>query len=93
MSRPADRPDAPGELERLRDLVGPTESSYAELRDQLDAARAAVRDAELENGRLRGRITEMELELHRARQDQFHLQRVALAPVRRVVHAVRRLRR
>lgn len=93
MSSPAERPDASEELDRLRALVGPTESSYVELRDQLAAAQDAVRAAEAENGRLRGRITELELDLHRARQDQFHLQRLALSPVRRVVHAARRLRR
>ena len=85
--------DRRSELDRLRELVGPDEQSYADLRDELAHARDAVRDAEAEAGRLRGMITEMRLELHRARQDQFHLQRVALRPVSGVIGRLRRLRR
>lgn len=81
------------EIDRLRALVGPNEQSYAELRDEIDRAQEAVRDAELDAGRLRGTITEMRLELHRARQDQFHLQRVVLRPASWVVGRFQRFRR
>ena len=80
---PADGPhvEAPtDEIERLRELVGPSEASYRELRAELDNARDAVKAAEAENGRLRGELTELRVDLHRARQDQYHVWRVALRP-------------
>lgn len=85
--------DVTAELERLRALVGPNEQSYDDLRAELARASDAVKEAEAEAGRLRGTITAMQLELHRARQDQFHLQRVALRPVSALVARLRRLRR
>ena len=81
------------ELDRLRALVGPDERTYEDLCADLAAARDAVKSAETEAGCLRGTITEMNVELHRARQDQFHLQRVALRPVAGVVRRLRRARR
>ena len=63
------------ELERLRELVGPSETSYIALRDDRDAAARLARDAELEAGRLRGHIVELSTQLSRARQDQDLLQR------------------
>ena len=57
------------EVARLRALVGPSEKSYEDLekgaRDSLDVARAA----ELEVGRSRARITELENEVRRWRRD------------------------
>lgn len=85
--------DGPSELARMRALVGPNEQSYEDLSRELAQASDAVKEAEAEAGRLRGRITEMQLELHRARQDQFHLQRVALRPAAAIVARLRRLRR
>jgi chromosome segregation ATPase len=64
-----------GELERLRWLVGPSEQAYADLRADVDGARAAAREAAAEAGRLRGELAEMRVELARARQDQDTLQR------------------
>ncbi len=97
MPSDGDRSDAAAglraEVERLQALVGPNEQSYADLRTELAGASAAVREMEAEMGRLRGTITEMQVELHRARQDQFHLQRVALRPFTGAVGRLRRLRR
>lgn len=84
--------DLRADVDRLRAMIGPDEQLYDDLRDELARARDAVRDAEAEAGRLRGTITEMRLDLHRARQDQFHLQRVALRPVSGLVGRLRRLR-
>ncbi len=63
------------ELERLRQLVGPSETGYAELRNDRDAAQRVAREAEAETGRLRGHIVELSAQLSRARQDQDLLQR------------------
>jgi predicted nucleic acid-binding Zn-ribbon protein len=72
------------EIERLRDLVGPDERGFRDLRADLDAAREAARDAEAQAGRLRGTIAEMQVQLVRARQDQERFQR--LLDARRSVH-------
>ena len=78
-----DGPEAPeAELERLRALVGPNESSYADLVDQLAAARDANRDAELRAGEFRGQLTQLRSELQRARQDQYHISRLVVRPFR-----------
>jgi len=69
-------PETPSdELERLRRLVGPSERSYEDLRDDVAGAREAAREALAETGRLRGELAEMRVELARARQDQDTLQR------------------
>lgn len=79
----ADRVDVmAAELERLRALVGPLEESYEDLRVELAEARQAVRIAELDAGRLRGELTAMSVDLHRARQDQYHVRRLLLRPLR-----------
>ena len=79
------------ELERLRELVGPSETSYAELRTDRDAARAVARDAEAEAGRLRGQIVEMSAQLSRARQDQDLLQRqIEMTGLERLADRVQR---
>lgn len=81
------------EIERLRDLVGPSEQSYEALRLELFAARDAVRGAEAEVGTLKGTIAELEVALVRARQDQDHFQRILFdtlrAGRRRVGRAIR----
>ncbi len=63
------------EVEHLRELVGPSETSYQQLRRDRDEAQRVARDALAEVGELRGRITEMSVQLSRARQDQDLLQR------------------
>lgn len=63
------------ELERLRELVGPSEAGYRQLAADLDAAVAQTRTAELEAGELRGRLAEMSVQLARARQDQDTMER------------------
>ncbi len=67
--------DDEAELERLRRLVGPSEIGYRELRDDVIAASTEAKSAVLESGRLRGELTEMSVQLARARQDQDMLQR------------------
>lgn len=82
---------ADSELERLRELVGPSETSYVALRADRDAAQEAARSAELEAGRLRGHIVELSTQLSRARQDQDLLQRqIEMTGVERLVDRVQR---
>lgn len=70
------------EIDRLRDLVGPSEQSYTDLRQELLAARDAVRGAEAALGSLRGRIVELETGLVRAQQDQAHFQELVYNALR-----------
>lgn len=101
---PADTPDVAAtglddtdalraEVDRLRDLVGPSEQSYVDLRRELLAAQDAVRGAQAEVGNLKGHVTELYVELERARQDQDHFQRIVLDTFRagrqRVGRAIR----
>ncbi len=85
-------PAEPGdELERLRALVGPSEVAYEALRADRDAAQQITRRAMAETGELRGRLTEMSVQLSRARQDQeILLRRADMAPWRRVLDRGRR---
>ena len=79
------------EVDRLRSLVGPSETAYASLRADRDAAQAAAKSAMAESGQLRGRIEEMSVQLSRARQDQDLLQRrAAMTPLKRAIDSVRR---
>ena len=64
------------EVERLRQLVGPSESSYDDVRQDLLAARDVAKGAEAAAGVLRGQVAELEVALARARQDQDHFQRM-----------------
>lgn len=64
------------EVARLRELVGPSESSYDDLRQDLLAAADVAKGAEAAAGVLRGRVVELEVALARARQDQDHFQRM-----------------
>lgn len=82
------------EVDRLRDLVGPTEVSYADLRRDLAAASDLLRAAETANGSLRGRVVELEFELDRARNRQERFVPAVLHRLRtRVGRAARITRR
>ncbi len=78
--------DDPGalraEIDRLRELVGPSEQSYADLRHELLAARDAVRGAEAALGGLRGQVAELNVALARAQQDQEHFQQIVYNTLR-----------
>lgn len=87
----SDMPDASSEIERLRELIGPSERSYAALLRDRDEAIEVARRAEVEAGRLRGDITEMSVQLSRARQDQeVLLVQSEMTTVRRLIDRVRR---
>ena len=58
------------EVARLRELVGPNEQSYVQLKMDVWAARDAVIGAEAESGILRGRIKTLDAELVRALREQ-----------------------
>ncbi len=80
---PGDDVDAlRAEVERLREIVGPSEEHYLELRHELLAARDAVRGAEAVAGNLRGRVVEMEAAVVRAQQDQEHFQQIVYNSLR-----------
>ena len=64
------------DVARLRGLVGPSELSYDDLRQDLLAARDVAKGAEAAAGVLRGQVAELEVALARARQDQDHFQRM-----------------
>ncbi len=70
------------EIDRLRDLVGPSEQSYADLHQDLLAARDVAKGAEAAEGSYRGRLIELEVALARARQDQDHFQRIVFDTLR-----------
>jgi predicted nucleic acid-binding Zn-ribbon protein len=57
------------ELERLRSLVGPSEKSYEDLKADARNARDAARRAELEAGRTRATIIQLENEVRRWQRD------------------------
>ena len=57
------------EVERLRALVGPSEKSYAELKADARDAREAARRAELEVGRSRATIVELQNDVRRWQRD------------------------
>lgn len=70
------------EVDRLRELVGPSEARYLDLRQDLLAARDAAKGAEAVAGVQRGRVAELEVALARARQDQAQFQRLVLDHLR-----------
>ncbi|NND73416.1 MAG: hypothetical protein HKN44_00255 [Ilumatobacter sp.] len=75
---------ARGELERLRQLVGPSETSYAALLTDREQAAHVAREALAETGELRGRVVELGVQLARARQDQdLLLRRAEMRPLQR----------
>ncbi|CAB4345863.1 unannotated protein [freshwater metagenome] len=57
------------EVSRLRALVGPSEKTYEDLTRDALTARDAARTAELETGRLRAQIVELEIEVRRWQRD------------------------
>jgi len=57
------------EVERLRSLVGPSEKSYEELKADAHDAREAARNAELELGRSRAMIVELQNDVRRWQRD------------------------
>ena len=63
------------ELERLQNLVGPSETAYAELLADRNEAQQVARDASAAVGELRGHIVELNTQVSRAQQDQDILQR------------------
>ncbi|MEM8748347.1 MAG: hypothetical protein AAGF91_16715 [Actinomycetota bacterium] len=78
------------EVDRLRALVGPSEQSYADLRQDLLAARDHARGADAAAGVLRGQNAELHVALARARQDQDHFQRLVVGRSRSMVGRVSR---
>lgn len=83
--------EAADELERLREMVGPSETSYAELREDRDQAVHAAKQAFAEAGELRGHIVDLSVQLSRARQDQEYAQvSAAMSPAERLVYRARR---
>lgn len=70
---------------RLRQLVGPVEQSYAELRVELAEASDAVRAAETANGELRGEVMELTVALGQARHNMGKISRIITQRSRRVV--------
>ena len=57
------------EVTRLRKLVGPSEKSYEDLSRDSRTARDAARSAELEAGRLRAQVVELENDVRRWQRD------------------------
>jgi predicted nucleic acid-binding Zn-ribbon protein len=82
MSEPSELSELRAEVERLRVLVGPTEASYDDLRQDLLAARDVAKGAEATAGALRGEVAELNVALARARQDQEHLHRIVKGRLR-----------
>jgi hypothetical protein len=82
---------APEELERLREMVGPSETSYTALREDRDQAVQVAKEATAEVGELRGHIIDLSVQLSRARQDQEYQQvSAAMGPAERVEYRARR---
>ncbi|MEP1125038.1 MAG: hypothetical protein ABJH68_14235 [Ilumatobacter sp.] len=80
-----------GELERLRELVGPSETSYASLREDRDEAVRVAKEAMADAGELRGHIVDLSVQLSRARQEQEYQEvSAAMTPAERVVYRARR---
>ena len=68
------------EVERLRQLVGPSELAYEDLGVELRAAREAAKQAELAAGQLRGELIEVHVALGQGGQFEAMLRK--LVPVR-----------
>lgn len=58
------------EVVRLRELIGPNEQSYVQLRMDVWSARDAVIGAEAEMGLLRGQVQSLHAEVARAMKEQ-----------------------
>ena len=86
-----EEPSDAAEIERLRDLVGPSEQSYEQLRVDRDEAVQLAKDAVREAGELRGHIVDLSVQLSRARQDQeFQQVSASMNPLERVAYRARR---
>jgi hypothetical protein len=78
------------EIDRLRDLIGPSQESYDQLKATLDAAETAARSAQQAAGEVRGELIEGQVALVRAQQTQVALASTSLGVT---VRAARRARR
>ena len=58
------------EVARLRELIGPDEKSYTQLRTDVWGARDAVIGAEAEMGLLKGQVRSLQAEVARAVKEQ-----------------------
>ena len=58
------------EVARLRELIGPDEKSYVQLRTDVWGARDAVIGAEAEMGLLKGQVRSLQAEVARAMKEQ-----------------------
>jgi hypothetical protein len=72
------------EVERLRQLVGPSEHSYIDLQLALLGAKDAVIGAEAELGTMRGSYHALGAEVIRARRDQEWLREQVMIPMRKL---------
>lgn len=88
--RVGDSKDLHSEIERLRSLVGPSEKSYEDLKADARNARDAARRAELEAGRARATIVQLENEVRRWQRDFVWFRNHV---VRRLPHLARLLGR
>jgi hypothetical protein len=70
------------EVQRLRDLLGPSEDDYIQLRLDVLGARDAAMGAEMQLGQARALIISLGAEVDRARRDHLWLRR---ALVRRLI--------
>ncbi len=72
------------EVQRLRQLVGPSEQSYIDLQLAVLGARDAAIGAEAELGNLRGSYQSLGAEVARARRDQEWLSEQVMTPIRKL---------
>jgi hypothetical protein len=71
------------EVDRLRELVGPSEESYQKLKLDLLTARDAVIGAQAEVGTARGQQRVLEAEVARLRRNRMYFQRQFTVRLRR----------
>lgn len=71
------------EVDRLRELVGPSEQAYRTLKLELLAARDAVIGAQAELGTARGQQRALEAEVARLRRNRVYFQRQVTVRLRR----------
>ncbi len=74
------------EVRHLRELVGPSEESYAKLRLDVLGARDAAIGAELEAGRIKGRVLALEAEVTRLQRDQTWFRERVVMQIKGVRH-------
>ncbi|MFM7272070.1 MAG: hypothetical protein ACKO2C_10635 [Actinomycetes bacterium] len=83
-SLPTDADALRAEVLRLREIVGPDEATYQQLRVELWAARDAAFGAEMAAGELRGQVKVLEGQLVRAHRNSKWLKARLKAPLRRI---------